>query len=243
MEENKKYILSTRDLDESLVSKATESDIVIQTISFIQTEPIINDQLKKQIQEVSSLSLNVVFTSMNAAEAVGNYLNGKKPEWKIFCLGTATKKVVQLHFGDGLLAATAVNASALADEIISNGVKSVVFFCGDQRRNELPEKLAGHNIQLHEIVVYKTFLIPRTIDRQYDSILFFSPSAVKSFFLSNAVSANTILFAIGATTADSIRQFSNNTVIESDLPGKENLVEKAISYLCKSNKPNEHIKK
>jgi uroporphyrinogen-III synthase len=66
---------------------------------------------------------------------------------------------------------------------------------------------------------------------------------VESFFSINKPSAGTILFAIGKTTADRIRHFTNNTVVESDFPGKENLVEKAISYLDTSNQQNEHIKK
>lgn len=243
MAKNKKYILSTRPLDEELISKAGEKDIVIQSISFIQTEPVINDQLRKQISDAAAKALTVVFTSMNAAEAVAGFLSGKVPQWKIFCLGTATKKVVQLYFGNCPLTGSALNASLLADEIIKNNIETVVFFCGDQRRDELPEKLAAHNILVEEIVVYKTLSIQRQVEKTYDGILFFSPSAVDSFFLLNTVSENTVLFAIGSTTADSIRQYSKNTVVESNFPGKENLVEKAISYLDKSNQTNERVKK
>ena len=242
MEENKKYILSTRPLDEPLISRAAGSRIIIHSHSFIYTEPIINDQLQQEIIDASEKPLTVVFTSMNAAEAVGCCLAGKNTRWTIFCLGTATRKTVEMHFGNGPIAGIASNASDLAQEIINKNVESVVFFCGDQRRDELPDKLAAYNIQVHEVVVYKTLQIPKQVERDYDGILFFSPSAVESFFSSNTVSGDTIMFAIGTTTAESIRQFTNNMVVESDFPGKANLVEKAISYLDKSNQTNDHIK-
>lgn len=230
-------------MDEPIMLKAAQYGISIQTIPFIKTEPTIDIDLREQILAASNRSLNVVFTSMNAVEAVAGCLPGVTDQWKIYCLGTATKKLVQLHFKDSLIAGTASNASLLADNIIDNQVESVVFFCGDQRRDELPEKLIKHNIQVDELAVYKTTAIPALVNKDYDGILFFSPSAAESFFSVNVVPDHTILFAIGTTTADCIRQFSTNTIVESDFPGKENLVEKAISYLDKSNKPNDPIKK
>lgn len=64
----------------------------------------------------------------------------------------------------------------------------------------------------------------------YSGILFFSPSAVQSFFATNKVTASTVFFAIGATTADQITAFSTNAVITADKMGKQNLIEQAVEY-------------
>ena len=104
------------------------------------------------------------------------------------------------------------------------------FFCGDQRRDELPGILREHDIDVNEITVYQTLALTHKIDKHYQGILFFSPSAVESFFKNNTLPASTILFAIGNTTANAIRKFTKNKVIISDVPGKDNLVKKMIEY-------------
>ena len=81
-----------------------------------------------------------------------------------------------------------------------------------------------------------TFVCPkcgyhhRIGSNEYFGILFFSPSAVQSFFSKNKVADKTILFAIGNTTANEIKKYSTNKIIISDEPGKENLVTKMIEY-------------
>ncbi len=128
---------------------------------------------------------------MNAVEAVGKYV-AEKNNWKIFCIGNTTRKLVKEIFGEKNIAGTADNASALADSIIeSASIKNIVFFSGNQRRDELPEKLKKNHIKVEEIVVYKTIETPELLTKSYDAILFFSPSAVQSFFSKNTISDST----------------------------------------------------
>jgi uroporphyrinogen-III synthase len=108
--------------------------------------------------------------------------------------------------------------------------KAPFFFCGDQRREELPERLHEKGIALQEILVYKTVSTPKKVEKRYDAILFFSPSAVKGFFSQNTVPADCTLFAIGGTTADCIRQHSSNRLIISNVSEKEALIKNAITY-------------
>ncbi|MEP6751042.1 MAG: uroporphyrinogen-III synthase, partial [Bacteroidota bacterium] len=63
-----------------------------------------------------------------------------------------------------------------------------------------------------------------------------SPSAVTSFFSKNKVSNQTTLFAIGNTTASAIKKHATTSIIISDKPGKENLVEKAINYFVNNER-------
>ena len=83
---------------------------------------------------------------------------------------------------------------------------------------------------MEEVIIYETLETPFTIKSSYSAILFFSPSAVHSFFSANSVEESTILFAIGNTTAATIKQFSNNTIITSDFPAQDQLMDKAIDY-------------
>ena len=243
MPEKQVKILSTRPLEQSLIANARDANIAIDVVSFIRTETTSSDSLKQVVSNIVKLPATVVFTSMNAAEAIASELQGISPEWHIYCLGTATKHIVKQHFPLALISGKAANASSLADEIIKDNVREIIFFCGNQRKDELPEKLANENIVVREIEVYKTIPTPVKVDVDFDGILFFSPSAVESFFSVNTVPFNTVLFAIGSTTADCIHLHSSNKIVESDKPGKQHLVEKAIKYFDKSNHTNEHTKK
>jgi uroporphyrinogen-III synthase len=71
------------------------------------------------------------------------------------------------------------------------------------------------------------------VNKLYDGILFFSPSAVQSFFYGNAIGPQTVLFAIGQTTAEAIEKFTGNTIIVSEKPGKDELVKRMFEYFKK----------
>lgn len=235
MRENKINILSTRPVGKVLIDEATSHGVMIDEISFIETEQHIDKSTEERVQQLLNKNINVVFTSMNAVNAVSQLINGRPP-WKIFCIGSTTNLIAAKIFGEKNIADTADNALSLAEKIVStNAVSKVYFFCGDIRRDELPEKLKANNIDVEEIRVYKTVFTPKKIVKTYDGILFFSPSAVESFFQKNDSDADTKYFAIGKTTADSLRTFTSLPIVVADKPGKKNLVQEAIRYFCSHN--------
>lgn len=231
MQQNKISILSTRPLDDSLIREAGEMDIEVDVLSFIETETIHTTEVQQEIENALLQSSAVVFTSMNAVEAVANELDGQQPDWKIYSIGTTTSRLVKKYFGEEAIAGIANSATELADLIVDEGEDDeIIFFCGDQRRDELPGILRNNDIDVNEIVVYETIAVPHKVDKQYQGILFFSPSAVESFFSNNKIEASSVLFAIGNTTANTLKKYSNNKIIISDEPGKENLMRKMMEY-------------
>lgn len=231
MQLNNIPVLCTRPLQAALVEEAAAAGIAIDEISFIETESILSVEVQQEIELASTETATVVFTSMNAVDAVTIFLDGHQPEWSIYAIGTATARLIKEYFGEESIAGTAPDAAALATLIAADRfTDEVIFFCGDQRRDELPGILRQNDIEVNEIVVYQTIATAHKIDKEYFGILFFSPSAVQSFFSRNKVPAATILFAIGNTTANEIRKFTANKIIVSDEPGKENLLAKMIEY-------------
>ena len=231
MQEYKTKILCTRPVDPSLVEKAQAKKIGLDILSFIETDPVYNIEVQQEVELAAVELTTVVFTSMNAVESVTAMLDGHVPEWNIYCMGHTTKELVQAYFSTEAIAGTAGSASELADEIIANGeVEEVIFFCGNQRRDELPSKLEQRGISVNEVVVYHTIPVSKKIDKEYQGILFFSPSAVESFFLKNKLTHACIVFAIGSTTKEAIQKYCSNKIVVSFLPGKDSLVEQAIKY-------------
>ncbi len=228
--ENKVQILCTRPLDEQLVIEADEKGIDIDVFSFIETEPIESVETQQEIESVLNASATVVFTSMNAVEAVAENMIDEQPEWNVYCIGNTTRLLIKQYFPLSVIAGIAGNAADLAELIVEESPEEVIFFCGDLRRDELPSLLRRNNIEVAEIVVYQTILLPQKIEKNYHGILFFSPSAADSFFTKNKLTDKTVLFAIGSTTAATIRKHTNNKIIVADEPGKENLFEKMLEY-------------
>lgn len=205
--------------------------IHIKSVAFIATEPIQSIEVQQEIEQAFLQNGVVVFTSMNAVEAVVYYLENHQPDWQIFCIGNTTFQLVRTYFGEDCIAGTAADAESLAQLIVEERSRDeVIFFCGDQRRQELPEILRSNDFEVNEIVVYQTIPLPQKITGDYDGILFFSPSAVQSFFQKNQLPPTTVLFAIGNTTATEIKKYTTNKIIIAHSPGKENLVKKMIEY-------------
>ncbi len=230
MAEYKFQILCTKLLDETTIHKAADQSINIDIISFIEIENINSQELIQQIQSLQSKKITAVFTSVNSVESVAKHLT-VKPDWKIFSIGGATKEMVLKFFEEKSILATAKNATALCEKIIANkSIKELTFFCGDQRLNELPETLFTHGINVEELVVYKNILRPTTIEKNYDAVVFFSPSAVNSFFTLNTLPINTVIFSIGKTTTATIQSYCSNMIITSEWPGKEQMIERVIGY-------------
>lgn len=225
-------ILSTRKLGRELIREARSSGILITELEFIQTEPITSVYVQQEVERSLTLTATAVFTSMNAVEAVASFLMETVPDWKIYCTGSTTKRLAEQYFGVDAIAGTAATATELANEIIEDGdVEEVIFFCGSRRRDELPSILREHKIDVSEVEVYRTIPLHHSIGKEFAGVLFFSPSAVESFFATNSIEPRVVLFAVGNTTATEIKKYCTNPVIVAHEPGKENLVQEMIRFL------------
>jgi uroporphyrinogen-III synthase len=232
----KHKVLSTKKLEASLIGHAKEHDIEIIEQEFISIKSIWNQEtFDKILSFVNDKALNIVLTSANAVDAVNNYMHFSDTylvvDWNIFCLSGKTKEaVINALLLRKNIVGEASNATELANKIIAKGVKEIVFFCSNKRRDELPAALKNANIQVHEIVLYETTETPISVDNDFDAVLFFSPSGVQSFFSANELNEDSVCFAIGRTTATSIATFTRNRIIKSIAPDPKKMIEEAIEY-------------
>jgi uroporphyrinogen-III synthase len=229
--QNKIEILCTGQLDESIVQTAAEQGFHIDQIPLIGIRETDDLRIREEIAILSHQTKNIVFTSGNAVKAVLKNLQNQHPPWSIYCIGNTTGDLVSNAFGLNTLKGTASSSAELAEIIAGKSFsEEVIFFCGNIRREELPDYLRKKNIPVRELTVYETSPQPRRIEKEYQGILFFSPSEAKSFFSMNKVTQETILFAIGHTTAGEIKNYTANNIIVSSMPGKQVLVTDAIKF-------------
>lgn len=175
---------------------------------------------------IENLHDYLIFTSQNAVESV---LRNKKiteiKSKKSFCVGEKTKAALERN--DFKVVAHADYAAELASIICNQYYKnSFTFFCGNIRRDVLPEALQLMEIELDEIEVYQTVPAPKKIDFTPDGVLFFSPSAVESYLKENEIKEENC-FCIGNTTAEALKNKTQNIVIANQ-PTIESVILKTI---------------
>ncbi len=224
------HLLSTKIPDHPFTTACEQAGIVLECLPFIKTSPIVSYEIGKLITAAASETSHVAFTSSSAVEAVSNYLQGLQPEWNIYCTAPSTQKTVEQLLPSASILATAGNAEDLALQMIASGNDQFLFFCGDHRRNELPDKLRNSKISVKEIIVYKTIATPVTISKDYDAIAFYSPSGVTSFFSVNKIPGSTVLFCSGKTTAAALDNNLANKVIISPDPSQEAMAHMIIRH-------------
>lgn len=212
-------VVSTKKLTESQRSLLLQAGIGLVEYNAIAIESL-NFEVNDTIE-------NAIITSQNTVKAL---VNKKVQINNCFCVGEKTK---------GLLEANGYSVKVMANygkelaKIIANKFadQPFTFFCGNLRRDELPELLLENNVSFKEVLVYKTVLKPKTFERTFDGVLFFSPSAVESFTKENRLE-NTITFCIGTTTAAEAKKYTNEVNVATK-PTIENVIVQIVKYFKK----------
>lgn len=232
MPSTKPTILCTGPVEEPLAKFPEFDNAEIDIVPFTTITHHLTELTIQQINIALVKKAAVVFTSSNAIRSIATYLENTKPDWTIYCIGNTTYQLAKKYFGADRIKQTASNAKALAEKIIPDlKDDEVIFFCGNLRRNDLPDALRQRNIPVSEITVYQTSLTPVAVNKEYDAILFFSPSAAESFFSMNKLPTKTVLFVMGYTTSIAIQKHSNNKIVTGDEPDKYKLISKAVHFV------------
>ena len=169
-----------------------------------------------------------IFTSRNAVKAVANYqLEFPKT---VYAVGSKTAAALQ-ELSCEAITPLIENAKALASTIIEKNTskEKMAFFCGNMRRNELPEALNKAGIPFEELLVYSTTSLSKKINTSaYDILFFFSPSAVESFASSHTFPSHIHYIAIGPTTAQALQKHKIKHLHTAKKPNIEKMMDEAV---------------
>ena len=215
-----KSVLSTIKINKKLENSFRENNIELTQHDFIKTE-IKNFDIPKKYK-------NWIFTSKNAVNAVFsskykiNYKN-----YNYYCVGENTENLLTKN-GQKVLK-MANNSIKLANFIKKNNKKDpYLYFRGSIKNDHFSTFFKKNDIALKEVIVYKTYLTPKKMEKKFDGIMFFSPSGVKSFRVKNEIK-NSTCFCIGTTTLNYLQTYSQRGY-SVKTPSIENVVNKTIHY-------------
>lgn len=193
-----------------------EQEYEIDYIPFIYVEIYPYYEFIKQIPlDVDSF----IVTSKNSAKAIKDI----ELEGKFFVVGKSTAK--ELYGQNRDIAFITNYAEDLLERMLETDIKKYVFFKGNLSLTILPDALRKNGVEVIGIECYKTLLTPHKIDKQYDAIVFTSPSAVRSFSSMNEIPQETIIFTSGKTTAETVSTLGEYKIYYPEDTTKESLLE------------------
>lgn len=197
-----------------------DSDALTTTNFIVSSEPLIQTTTLPFDSSTWNKKIPWVFTSRTASAL---FQQSDLPE-RVYAIGKRTAH----HIKNALLPSNST-AKALAEFIIKNGEQSVLFICGKQRREELPNILKKAQINVIEQVIYHTQILQKNVDLQsVDALAFMSPSSVDGM-VENGGFNNLPCFAIGPTTAQTLIEHGQKPIISTE-SSAESLTQTAKAY-------------
>lgn len=193
-----------------------------------------------------------IITSQRAVECLNECMehvsSNIKPliyEKIVYTVGPATTKVLhEAGFSNIRGGADAGNGSVLSDIIIADiekyGAKKMVFFTGEIRKDIIPRKLKGANIDLKEKVIYKTedrddiVTTYRANKDNVEWVVFFSPQGtqpiVEHLLSIEPNQKGPLVASIGPTTEEYLKE--NNIRIDTvaSKPDANSLLQAIIAF-------------
>lgn len=226
--DNKKMqVLSTKILDQDQRNMLRDTGIQLTEYNCIRIRKL-NFKLPDNLK-------NIIFTSQETVRFFVEYAleaNLNLHRMSAYCVGSKTagsisdcgvKVECYFHY-----------AADLAEYIEKrHAEKHFDFLCGNLRRDTLPEKFLKHGISFTETKLYQTDLVPHRWSQDFDVILFYSPSGVRSHMKRNELTGKELCLCIGTTTAAEAFKYTSRVKI-AEFPTIEKVLESVKKEYLKS---------
>lgn len=218
-----KKVLFTKGIDTIWLRENLTENLGFEIVPFLEIKSLSSEHF---ISKIDPNSNRFIISSQNAVKAISN-LN---LEGEFFVVGQNTAK--KLTKNNSKVVHFKHYASELGQYIVQNYEPQIWnFFCGNTRRDTLFEILIPNGHQINEMICYESTPKDLIIETgNFDALVFFSPLAVKTFFSKNQPTEKSIIFSIGNTTTAALKNYTNNQIINSDIPTKEDLINKINQY-------------
>ncbi len=188
----------------------------------------------------------VILTSRNSADhffRICQELRITVPEtMKYFCISESTAYYLQKYvvYRKRKIFHGKQTFNDLLDVIKKHKEDKFLLPCSDIHKEEGPELLDKHKINYNKAIIYKTVCsdLSDLANVNYDVLVFFSPSGIKSLFQNfpDFKQNNTRIATFGATTAKAAEEHGLNIDIHAPMPNAPSMTMSLEQYITKVNK-------
>ncbi len=183
------------------------------------------ETLKITPVEVKEMPLNAeawIVSSRNSLDAVEKFMSSA-PEY-VFCVGDWIKKEIE-KTGAKTTVKSFENMKSLASDLSKQNLQDVVYFCGDEHRQELEEGLKNTNTKISKVITHQSEMTFPVLKKAFEAVFVFSPRSAESLLKNNQFTVKTVFACIGSTTADYLRSRGVVNIFVSSYPDSKILIE------------------
>lgn len=224
---------------------AEKYNLKIDFRPFIQVEPIPGKELRKEkINELNYTA--VIFNSRNAVDnffrVAAEHKTEMPADMKYFCVNEGMAYYLQKYivlrkrkvfYGKG-------TTKELLDLIKAHPKENYLYPCSDVRNPVVPDFLKKNKLKYRETILYRTVAsdLSDLTHVNYDIIVFFSPSDIKSLFenFPEFKQNNTRIAGFGAATQKAITDAKLTINIPAPTPETPSMVMALEKYVLEVNK-------
>lgn len=220
-------VLFTRTISPQSMLYAQSFGLEVSSLSFISVElyPITEDIVRFFSENCFSAW---IFTSVNSAKFASELLRNDsciKPN-RIYCVGAKTASYFE-EFSIPVHCPAVAHAASLSDLIIEDDLEGkFCYFKGTMSLEIIGMRLQEAGVDYELVECYQTVLCSPDINPDFfDAVVFYSPSAVQAYVHAGFAVCSPNLYALGETTAASVRSLIGRLAKVPERPDFESLVD------------------
>lgn len=224
---------------------AKKFNVKIEFKPFIHVEPIHAQAFRKERINLSEYSA-VILTSKQAADHFFRMCNEMRfaayEDLKYFCVSESTAFYLQKYivYRKRKIFYGRFTINDLMDVIKKHRKEKFLVPCSNVHKQDITIALDAAEIDYKKAVIYKTVLsnLNGTPIENYDMIVFFSPSGIKSLFKNfpKFKQSQTRIAAFGATTAEAVLKSKLKLDVQAPVPTAPSMTMAIEQYLKKANR-------
>jgi len=187
-----------------------------ETVETLEITPI-------EVKEVPTGADAWILSSRNSLMTVKKFI--KAAPGFIYCIGSWIQDELTKS-GVSALVKSFINMKSLAVDLGKQDFKKVIYFCGEEHRQELEDGLKNSSTEISKVITHQSAMMFPEINKSYDVVFVFSPRSAESLLTHNTVSPETIFACIGKTTSAYLHERGmTNTFVASQPDSKMLLTE------------------
>jgi len=171
-----------------------------------------------------------VISSRNSFEAVKKFID--QEPGIIYCIGNWMKEELIKVAAKSEIRSFEKMKGPVTD-LMNQNLKSVLYFCGEEHRQELEEGLKNSSTKISKVITHKSEMTFPVIKNNFDVVFVFSPRSAESLLKNNSFISQTIFACIGPTTASYLSSRGITSTFIPSYPDSRILLEEFRNQIVK----------